>query len=314
MRNWPWWKRYPERLAYELDALEQAGITHARDEDAFAHGILRLSLEVPDGDERLPLIVTFPDLYPFFRFQVEAPTLALSHHQNPFGKNLCLIGRGTHEWQTSDTVATLLQEQLSLVLESGTTEDRKAVEGKEQQQAEPFSDYYPYPESMVIIPGGWTVSPECQEGTFTVTTAAPQSPPPKQFVRGIMSNLRSTDGKTHLQMDAVIRAAFPGQMLEGRWLRVSEPIRQLDQYKFLQEILSRSSFARSAPPNKIYGGWLQIWGILFPEEVAWRTEGEGWIFVCLFDKLRAKLVRVDPPMNRLKGPKHKKHRKKRNRK
>lgn len=311
MISLPWWERYPERLTHELDALRLAGIAQKRDEDAFARGILRLHLEVPHAGERLPLVVTFPDLYPYFRFQVDAPTLALSHHQNPFGKNLCLIGRGTHEWRTTDTVAGLLRQQLPVVLESGASADRAAVAGKEQQQAEPFSDYYVYPESMVIVPGGWTVPPESKEGTFTVAIAVPQGPPPDRFVRGMMSSLRSKSGRTLLQANTEVCTAFPGETLEGRWLRVSEPIRHIEQQPFLEDVLSRSQFAGTAPANRVDGGWLQLWGILFPEEVAWRTDGEGWVFICLFDEKRARIVRRDPPTKRLKGPKRNKQKKRR---
>lgn len=317
MSSLPWWERHPERLAHELESLRLAGIEQQRDEGAFARGVLRLHLDVAHAGERLPLVVTFPDHYPYFRFQVYAPTLSLSHHQNPFGKNLCLIGRGTHEWRTTDTIAGLLKQQLPVVLESGASADRAAVAGKEQRQAEPFSDYYVYPESMVIVPGGWTVPPESKEGTFTVATAVSQGPPPDRFVRGMMSSLRCKGGRILLQANAEVLAAFAGKTLEGRWLRVSEPIRHIEQQPFLEDVLSRSQFMRTAPANRVDGGWLQLWGILFPEEMAWRTDGEGWVFICLFDEKRARIVRCDQPTKRLKGieqNKQNKRRKKRSRK
>lgn len=309
MNNSPWWERYPERLAYELAALRQAGIAHQRDEDAFARAVMRLHLEVPHAGERLPLVVTFPDLYPFFRFQVCAPTLKLSHHQNPFGKNLCLIGRATHEWRTTDTVAHLLQRQLPALLESGSSADHAMVSEKEQRQAEPFSDYYPYPESTVIIPGRWSVPAGASEGRFTIVPVGWQGPPPEHFVRGIMVELKSRSGATLLRADSAIKAAFPGNALSGCWIRVDQPIHEANQQLFLKHLLSRSVFARTAPVNRVDGGCLRMWGVLFPEEVAWRTRGEGWIFVCSFEEKPSTGIRRDAPTHKLKGPKRPKDRK-----
>lgn len=289
----PWWEQNPDRLQYEYNALEQAGIRYERDEEAFACGILRLNLEMSSAGERIPLIVTFPDFYPYFRFQVDAPGLDLAHHQNPFGKNLCLIGRGTHEWHTTDTVAGLLQQQLPRVIEAGSSDDIDFVAGKEQQQAEPFSEYYSYPESMIVLPDEWTVPEQFQEGTFSVSPFGPQGPSPQRFARGMMTELRSRDGKAFLQTDFAVYDSSSLKPLQGCWFRVQEPIKQANQEQFLRDVISQNGFARSAPENRIEGGWLQIWGILFPEEVAWRTDEEGWIFVCLYDPNRSNLIRPE---------------------
>lgn len=292
MKPHTWWEEFPERLAYEQRALEAAGIAYERDESAFARGVLRWRIQMPFKGEIIPLDVTFPDVYPFFRFQVEAPTLSLDHHQNPFGKNLCLIGRGTYHWNTTDTVAGLLQEQLPLVLQTGQCEDREAVRGLEQQQAEPFSDYYPYPPSLVVIPCSSAVGSGHDYGTFTVTAVGAQGPPPEQFVRGLLSTVRGQAGEVLFEADPALLTAFPGQRLEGTWVRVPQPIRHADQNLFVKELLERFPAARRARPNKVQGGWLQIWGVAFPEEAGWRSEdGEGWVFVCLFSRKESQLVR-----------------------
>ena len=51
-----------------------------------------MALKVEAEGAIVPLEVTFPDLYPYFRFEIVAPTLSLDHHQNPFGKNLSVAG------------------------------------------------------------------------------------------------------------------------------------------------------------------------------------------------------------------------------
>ena len=90
-----WWDRYPERLEREYHDLREHDIGFKRDEEAFSVGVLRLELEFKLDGETLPLIVTHPDLYPYFSFQVSAPSLELEHHLNPLNKYLCLIGRDT---------------------------------------------------------------------------------------------------------------------------------------------------------------------------------------------------------------------------
>ncbi|MBN73102.1 MAG: hypothetical protein CME32_27925 [Gimesia sp.] len=310
----PWWEQNPDRLKYEYTALKHAGISYSVDEKASACGILRLNLEMPYAGESIKLIVTFPDLYPYFRFQVDAPGLDLAHHQNPFGKNLCLIGRGTNEWHTTDTVAGLLQQQLPRVIEAGSSNDKTFVAGKEQQQAEPLSEYYGYSESMIVLPGEWQVPGQYDEGTFTVSPFGPQGPFPERFIRGLMSELRSRDGKTLLNSDVTVLNSSKQQPLDGCWIRVQEPIKHCHQKLFLEEMISRNDFARTAPPNRIEGGYVKLWGVLFPEEVGWRTEGEGWIFLCVFNVNQTKLIRFDQPMKSPKGPKNKRNskRKKRN--
>ena len=91
-----WWVHQPGRYEYELAQLDAAGIDYSIDEVARAEGILRLDLNIPSEEgQPLKLQATFPDLYPYFRFEIRAPEIDLPHHQNPFSKNLCLLGRST---------------------------------------------------------------------------------------------------------------------------------------------------------------------------------------------------------------------------
>jgi len=105
MLDKPWWEEHPDRLSHELRLLEEIGFPYKKDEEALKKGILRLHVEYEVEGKPLHLIVTFPDFYPRFRFEVMAPSLNLSRHQHPTGKNLCLIGRATHNWNTTDTLA-----------------------------------------------------------------------------------------------------------------------------------------------------------------------------------------------------------------
>lgn len=295
-----WWEQYPDRLRHELDALAKAGISYTRDENALAAGIMRLELHIDVSGQRIPLVVTFPDLYPYFRFQVDAPTLSLAHHQNPFSKNLCLIGRGTHHWRTVDTVARLLLEQLETVLVTGASTDHEAVRGREQEQAEPSSDYYPCPDSAVIIPSD--AIPEAHtSGTFTVATIGGPNQA-KPLLRGAIARISGADGSLLAHGDSRLLSAFSGDEIEGWWCRVPDPIPYVSQDEFLKEILTRFPTARNAPVSRFGDGWLQVWGVLFPEESGWRNGGgDGWIFVCLFNEKRSKMVAVEKRSDQRSG-------------
>ena len=118
-----WWERWPGRLEYEIDELKKAGIRCELDEDAFNKGIAMLNLRHTVQGKEQPFNVIFPDVYPYMRFEIFAPDLSLEHHQNPFQKNLCMIGRSTENWSTTDTVADFLISRLPLVIKTGMTQD-----------------------------------------------------------------------------------------------------------------------------------------------------------------------------------------------
>jgi hypothetical protein len=310
----PWWESNPGRLEYELAALAREGIACERDEVALAHGIIRLKLRVDVAGELIPLEVTFPDLYPYFRFEVSAPTLALGHHQNPFGKNLCLIGRETFYWNPDDTVAGLIQEQLPTVLETGRSADKEAALGQEHRQAEPIGVFYPYWPSMVVMPSGCVVPGHFDCGTFAVAATGPQSPPPNHFVRGILAELRSRNGDLLVEADPRMLSAFTGDQLQGYWVRTAEPIRHAELNNFMTEVFKQFPSAKLAPANRVDGGWLQIWGVVFPEEVAWRESGDGWVFVGLFSRQRSGLVSASQRVTASRPAPHKKRKGKKKRK
>lgn len=84
-----WWEQYPGRLQFEYDELEAAGIAVIADDQARQSGVIRWELMVPDrytGRGELGLTATFPEFYPHVRPDVRAHSLAMGHHQHPFGK------------------------------------------------------------------------------------------------------------------------------------------------------------------------------------------------------------------------------------
>lgn len=297
----PWWELWPERLEQERRELQEAGVPFTVDEGSKDAGILRLNLTYRHEGNDLPLTVVFPELYPFFRFEVLAPTLDLAHHQNPYERNLCLLGRRTFAWDATNTVASLLKEQLPKVLTAAATEDMEALKGLEEEQGEPVSVYYPMTlPSSVIIPGDWTIGEEHDSGVIKIATFASRKPLPAWMVRGAVMEIRAENGTLLHSADARLLAACNGGHIIGRWGRTASPIRENDAGKFLKEFFKGHPKLMDAKENQVEGGFVRLWGITFPEEVAQRRLGDGWVFVCGWNKKRSPApARCDQPQKRL---------------
>lgn len=286
----PWWEQIQGRLEYECQALQDAGIPFEPDEASFGAGVARLHVHPMVDGERLDLIVTFPDLYPYFRFTVESPQqLGLTHHQAPFGTGaLCLLGRDTGEWRTCDTVAGLLQEQLPRTLAAGRLADRAAAVEIEEQQAEPLSYWYPYAPAMLLIDSAWRIPRGTRFGEFrgrlTGTTLLEEG---QVAVRGIVTQVLDERRNVIAQIDTSVAAGNPGQDFTGRWAQSSQGIATVDPKEFFEEAeaLDRRGaeppWVRNMPrPMASDEFELQLRGVMFPEEHAHRdATGQGWTFV-----------------------------------
>lgn len=238
--------------------------------------------------------VVFPDLYPYFRFEVYARTLELPYHQNPFERNLCLIGRRTHFWNPSDTVAGLLRSQLPNVIKTAQATDVNAVADVEQRQAEPFGEYYPYAPAMILIQSDWSIAASIPHGQLIIGCSTPLQLLPDQFVRGAVLEIRTESDEVLWVANESLRRAFSGKTLAARWTRTPQPIKHQDVGLFIEQVLQSYPWLRNARPNHVNDGWLRIWGVLFPEEVGHRTIGEGWVFACAVDKKRPNVGPMPP--------------------
>lgn len=280
----PWWERYPERLEYELKAIEDSGIKYEPDAAAFAKGFLRYRLfEVPVRDRTETLILTFPDLYPYFRYELQRTSgEPLAHHEHYFGRNLCLRGRNTDKWHTSDTVSVDIRERLPNVYLTGESNDLNKVIGLEEPQAEPFSDYYQYaPSTMIMVHSEWDIPKNIDNGTFTIGTGIDGPYLPDPFIRGSILEICDPAGNVVATASDRIQNRYNGLKLEGTWLRNSEPIKENNP----EAVARFLSVKAQTKLNVIHDDGktkelLKIWGVLFPEEDKQRHAGQGWLFVC----------------------------------
>lgn len=273
-----WWEIWPDRLEMELAALADSGIPYERDDEAFREGIMRLRLWPTVKGETLELTAVYPELFPYFRFEIFAGDIGLIRHQNPFEGHVCLIGRSTSNWHTTDTVARYVTDpkRLPALLTSGRSTDRAAVSDLEESQAEPFSDYYHYAaESIILVDSAWAMPETILEGVFDVAVQSVGH----SHLRGAIMEIRGSDNKTVLaRADNAVRARTE-RIIRGRWLRVSEALKGRNGEELLH-LVKRENPAMARAHSRSVNGWqTDVVGIVFPEELRERVTGDGWVFI-----------------------------------
>jgi molybdopterin/thiamine biosynthesis adenylyltransferase len=262
----PWFEILPDRLEHELSELREEGWSYEIKEDSKAKGQLMLTVDVAVDGQHVHLFVVYPDTYPRTRMEVFAPELTLKRHQNPFGKNLCLLGASTINWRTTDTLASLLKTQLPLVLKIGLADDPSQYKEEEEPQGEPISVFYPsHAGSALFIDSAWNIPPEINEGQLEVRLD--QSP---TAIRGAVTRVMA-DGKELASAPSEITSLFVQRHI-GYWVRWNDALPEPRPELFLKALFARKpGWAVKRPPA--------VFGLLLREEIGQNEFGDGWIFV-----------------------------------
>jgi hypothetical protein len=271
------WPRQ-ERLEFELQALREAGIEYEIvSGDPAELGQLRIRLLSPLENHDVNLDVVFPELYPYFRFQIGTTELELGHHHNPFEGYLCVIGRATDQWRLDDTVAKFVQERVPLAIRTAESE-REAVEGVEEEQAEPFSNYYPYADRhLLLIDGSWSIERNARSGSLVLgIPSQPLSLPLKAIVREVRD-----EEEVLARFDDPPFASRYRNTRYARWVFLDEPIREANPAAYFAAAREYDQGGDPGQLTEFKGGHLRIIVTLFPEESSWRDEesGVGWVAV-----------------------------------
>lgn len=272
----PWWEQFPGRLDREIASLDLHGIAHRRDELAWRHGQLILDLTVTTpGIEAIHLIAHYPHQFPFTRFEVVAPNLVLPRHQNPFAKNLCLMGRASSNWSVHDTLGDVLMEQLPK-LKRFATENPATLRDLEEPQGEPITDFYDYyPNTAVLVDSNWQLDLAINEGKLKLSYSSALP------FRGAITEVLDTDGKTIAHADAALHRAFT-QAARGRWVRWDAPIVETDLKRLIGILSTRyRNIGQTALSTKraLDRGHPEILGIVFPEEGEQGKFHDAWLFL-----------------------------------
>lgn len=147
-----WWDDYPGRLEKEIAELQAVGFLPDKDQEAFGRGIgvihiqLRIFGQVKDAQ------LIYPELYPYFRPFVYCLGLGDGlRHYNLFSGEICLLRRGTSEWQPSWTAA----KHISMMLPEWEKAAVRAFDESrlvtEDHQAEPRSANFPPHNDQIFL-------------------------------------------------------------------------------------------------------------------------------------------------------------------
>jgi molybdopterin/thiamine biosynthesis adenylyltransferase len=257
-----------------LAELAAAGIRCTVDEEARVSGLLMLHLTTVTADgEELRLIARFSDIYPYTRFEIRAPDLDLPRHQVPFTKQLCLIGRATVNWNTEDTLAKFVRERVPLVLTTALSEDPAEVEGLEEHQGEPFSDYYAsYKDSMVLVDGAWIIDPAIAGGQLLLGVEDNV----RDAFRGAVLQVTDNEGNILARAHDRIVSLYKKQ-IKARWVRTPEPVRATGE-DFLKALYAQNPLLEKVIWQSVGFTHYDIIGVIFREEQRWREYSDGWEF------------------------------------
>nr|MBA3779979.1 hypothetical protein [Chloroflexota bacterium] len=271
MNRRPWWDVWPERLEFELEALRALGLEPAVDDVARKAGQIVIRFKHSVTGRTAAFTAVFPHSYPKFPFELFAPELSLAHHQNPFVGNLCLLARPADDWRPSDHVAQFLVEQLPAVVAAGTATDLGEVDAVEEHQAEPLSVYYECAEgSLVLVDSDWTL-PSGAAGSLGLRVERVDP------LRAAVVEVQAGEAPAVVAAEAIRdRFATP---LRGRWFRITTPIIEATPAAVLRRLIELHPDAARPLWARVGQFDIDVVGIVFPEEIAWRTSGDGWVFV-----------------------------------
>lgn len=268
-----WWERYAGLLDEELDAFSRAGMPATIDAAARQNGIIRADFIYAYAGESIPLYAIYPDMFPYVRPQVYAAGLDLPRHQNPFGRNLCLIGRSTENWSTEDHLADLVLDQMPKLLAAALRPAGTPSPVPEEPQGEPVTGYLPdSPNLMILVDSGWILPQTIDRGDLTIVVETGW-----EGIKGYVSRI-AADGVEigGLRLGGVWQRSKP---ISGRWARLSRLDHSIDPQALERRMVAEHpELARSIPQN---AGALtvDVVGLTFPEEVAPGVVGNGWLFL-----------------------------------
>ncbi|MDO8753540.1 MAG: E2/UBC family protein, partial [Anaerolineales bacterium] len=264
-----WYDEYPERLELELSALQEAGFAYAVDEESRATGQFVLTVTYCIGENKHPLKVVFPPDYPYFPFQVFAPTLNLSDHQDPFSKILCVVAHIDSEWNgATDTVAKYLLKQLPEVLRAN--EGGTAV--AEAREGAPITGFMNFAPGSLVITADWRLTADKQRGTLLIGIEKGSNP--NALLRGAVLEVHDLDGNLLGEADLSIKNRYPIRF-HGRWVRLVGPPKSTAPLQVLSE--ATSVWAELKMPS--FDGGPDVVGIVFQDKARFKEMHDLWVFV-----------------------------------
>lgn len=272
----PWWERWPGRLKWELEQLTAKGLQVDIDEASRQRQQVVLRVVAPAAGENHTFTVVFPDFYPELRFEVYAPTLDLPRHQNPFGKNLCLLEGATEQWRLTDSAAAFLTERVPKLLD--LLEDEEAMRQAEVPQGEPITAYYQYKlGGVVLVPAfALTLPRDCASGLMHLRL---QEGANTATIRCLLSEAMDEDSRTLGKAEPELAEMFSGTTVVGRWFRLDEAPHTEDGPSLVQLLSGKFPYLMKPRWRSLQGRKVDFVGVVFPEEVTQNRFEDAWLLV-----------------------------------
>lgn len=278
-----WVDRFPGRLEYELADFAKRELEFELDEEQLAEQgrvVLRGSL-THEGEE-IRLEVRYPDLFPYLRPVVIAPELRRDRHQDPYGKELCLLEPSTRAWDTDVPAGWLVAKRVPYLLRL-LDADPETLRRAEVPQGEPVSSYFEGPPgSVVFVPQAALEMPaEAQAGSGRLAFSVMEPPQPelRALIAEVVEKDRTNKSTTLAKADEALLRHFGGERVPFRWARLQrEPAANTPQA--VLEALEESRAGFGSPPwQAVHGGRIAVAAAVFREEVGQGHWEDAWVFV-----------------------------------
>ena len=271
-----WWDRYPGLEQAELDSLQRVGIDFEKNPDAWAAGKLILHIKFPVellnldfsiGKDNLLLDAHYPGTYPFLKPEVFARDESFQRHQNPFEKNLCLIGRSTDNWESDWSIADYLISQLPKILQIDTDgAGSEFSDLNEEHQGEPFSEYLPFRKTGEVFFIDDIKRPDhIKHGTLeiNITNSNP--------IRGMVSQL--LDDNKNIIEEFPCRYSGESKKFIIPWIHLEKPLSTASPSDYISKIVESCPKYSPKPGKRFIGA------VVFPEEGNWKNTTDAWVFI-----------------------------------
>lgn len=282
-----WFRANEERLAWELDCFKQAGYRYVVDEIAQMEGVLKLDVEVSIAGRNDTLTLEYPTGFPSFRPVVYKHDVILDRHQNPWGKNLCVVPNGDEGWEGGECGAHMVTQAIKLL--EATVSGTNALQKVEVDAPEPASAHFrerQEPKSAFLFhedllrelhgPGSW--------GRFAVRATDLSRGGPKRAVLTEFVVVETAQGELERRIaisEAIKRSAIEAfgasPTIRGHWIQVDSPPPFTDWNSIVL-------WAKDQCPRAFRGGnealARELIGIIFPDEGPTRGNYQpNWLLI-----------------------------------
>lgn len=258
---------WSQRIDWEIDALIRAGIPtkiRFRNDRSCSCSI---EIQHPLG---IGVVVDFPYHYPYTAFEAKAPQVTAKHHQNPVVKNLCLLG--PTGWRTDDTVMNLLASQLPQILSDQVPCSKEEAARIELIQPEPTSVFLNYLcDSAVLVDEGLMPKEHQLGGTLQMVGMVQAQP--FRLSAAVVS-------VEDVGESALSFAQFSSLPVACTWVRTDLDPGRMSADEFLRRLLKQHRALRT--PRWFFNNGarrFELIGVIFQEELDWRTKGPSWLFI-----------------------------------